>query len=53
MADIALYSSGAFSLETLKTMTPHHFNIIVDRTNAYLKAKAKANSGVDDDLISI
>ncbi len=52
MADVALYSNGAFSMETLKRMTPGHFNIIVDRTNAYLKAKAKANGSEAEDLIS-
>ncbi len=51
MADIALFSNGAFGMELLRRMTPAHFNIVVERTNYYLKMKAKANGG-GDDLIS-
>lgn len=51
MADIALFTNGAFSMEGLKRMTPYHFNLVVERTNSYLKMKAKANGGADD-LIS-
>lgn len=51
MADIALFSNGAFSMDGLRRLTPNHFNLVVERTNYYLKMKAKANSG-GDDLIS-
>lgn len=51
MADIALFSNGAFSMDGLRKLTPYHFNLVVERTNNYLKMKAKANGG-DDDLIS-